>query len=137
MPVISNNVDWSVTAAWIALVVSILVPYITARANNKHQLKLFKLKSESDRLDKVNDARISVLRSFISNTGRYLSCSSIDNLSDLGFSYFAAYQYIPGEYWKKLDKLYEDMIYNRWDDARELFLQLNRVIADLLKEPLQ
>ena len=44
---IPNNVDWSATAAWISLVISItgtiLGPIITTILTNRHQLKLRRL----------------------------------------------------------------------------------------------
>lgn len=141
MPVIPNDVDWSATATWIALAISIVgtiaSPLITSWLNNKHQLKMYKLKSESNRIDKINDARASTLKSFISNTGKCISVTSLDNMSDFGSSYFAAYQYIPEEYWSNLDSLFNDIISNQWNNARQTYVGLNHLIADLLREPLQ
>lgn len=142
MPTIpANGVNWSATAAWIALVVSVVGnitgPLITSHLNNKHQLKMYKLKAREKQVVALNNARISVLTSFISNTGKCISHTSLDNISDFGFSYFSAYQYIPEEHWGELDKLYEFVIGDQWDDARAAYIALNHVIAELLKEPLQ
>lgn len=141
MPVIPNDVDWSATAAWIALAISIIgtiaSPLITTWLTNKHQLKMYKLKSEANRIDKINDARTAALNAFISNTGKCISVTSLDNISDFGSSYFAAYQYVPEEYWSELDSLFNDIVQNQWDDARKTYVKLIHLIADLLKEPLR
>lgn len=140
MPTIYSNVDWSATAAWIALAISIVgtiaSPLITSCLNNRHQRKMYKLKSEDRRIDKINDSRISTLKSFITNTGKCISHTSVDNISDFGSSFFSVYQYIPCSRWVDLDKLYRDIINNRWDDARTSFLEISHLIAELLKEPL-
>lgn len=38
-----HQIDWSATAAWIALAISIISPAITTILTNRHQLKLRKL----------------------------------------------------------------------------------------------
>lgn len=38
-----HQIDWSATAAWIALAISIISPAITTILANRHQLKLRKL----------------------------------------------------------------------------------------------
>lgn len=141
MPVIPNNVDWSATAAWIALAISIAgtiaSPLITTWLTNKHQLKVFKLQSEQERINKINECRNDVFRLFITNTGKCISCTSLENISDFGASFFAIYQYVPEASWKDFDILFDAIICNRWDDARKFYVKLNYLIADLLKEPLR
>lgn len=136
-----NAMDWNAAAAWIALIVSVVgtiaSPLITSWLNNKHQRKMYKLKAEAARIDKINDARVSTLKSFITDTGKCISYTSTDNISGFGSSFFAAYQYIPSEHWDDLDILYDEIINNRWDNARMSFLRISHLTAELLKVPLQ
>ena len=141
MPVIPDNVDWSATAAWIALAISIIgticSPIITSWLNNKFQLKMYRLKSESERVDKINDERTSSLKAFLSNTGKCISEASPSSITDFGSVFFGVYQYIPEEYWDKLDQLYNDILNDQWESAHEIYIYFIHVIADLLKEPLR
>ena len=141
MPVIPDNVDWSATAAWIALAISIIgticSPIITSWLNNRFQLKLYELKSESDRIDKINDERNSSLRAFLSSVGKSVTYSSVNSLAELGSVFSTVYPYIPEKHWEELDRLYGYIINDKWESARDSYLFFTHVIADLLKEPLR
>lgn len=51
-----HQIDWSATAAWIALAISIISPAITTILSNRHQLKL----RELDIQEKHSDASVMI-----------------------------------------------------------------------------
>ncbi|CUP51876.1 hypothetical protein [Enterocloster clostridioformis] len=57
MPNIPNNTDWSATAAWIALAISIITPTISLLLNNIHQRKLKQLELMKHPLIITNNAK--------------------------------------------------------------------------------
>lgn len=52
-----HQIDWSATAAWIALAISIISPAITTILANRHQLKLRKLDIQEKHTDAYTSAR--------------------------------------------------------------------------------
>lgn len=138
MSAIPSDVDWSATAAWIALAISItgtvLSPLVTAWLNNRQQLHMYKLKADEDRRTALNQARISSLETLIANIGKCIAHGNNQNLSDFGFSYFSAYQYISPEYWEKLDQLFSYICDCEFDAAKPLYLEITHVVSGLLKE---
>lgn len=141
MPTIPNNVDWSATAAWIALAVSIIgtiaSPLITTWLNNKHQLKMYELEIKEKHISVVSNARTSSLEAFIANIGKCIANCTLENQSEFGYTYSAAYQYIPDKYWPLLDSMYEEICHDQVDAAMEDYKQIIHIVADLLKEPPQ
>lgn len=130
--------DWSATAAWIALAISIIGtiagPIITTVLTNKHQLKLRKMDNEQKKNDEYVNARNKAINSFISNTGKCLSFSDIDTKKDFGYSYHNVYAYVPRGQWQLLDTLYDSISSQNWDDARDEFSTVVHKLSLLLKE---
>lgn len=71
-----HQIDWSATAAWIALAISIISPAITTILTNRHQLKLRELDIQEKHSSTYNAARASTIEDFISKVGKYISYSS-------------------------------------------------------------
>lgn len=105
MKPIPNNVDWSATAAWIALVISVTGtfagPIITAILTNRHQLKLRKL----DIAEKISSERMQVIQQCISSIGAYMASINDSNKTNLGKDFFAVYAYVPLNQWEMLPQV--------------------------------
>lgn len=141
MPVIPNNVDWSATAAWIALVISILgtilSPIITSRMNNRHELKTYKLKRSEERNDKILQYRIDICNSFISNVGKYISVRRRSSYDDLGSSYFAVYQFLSSEQRLQFNEFFDSITEEDWAYAISHYDYIINTVTELLKETRQ
>ncbi len=131
-------IDWSATAAWIALIISvtgtILSPIITAFITNNHQLKLRKLDLEQSALDKYENNRFTALNTFISKAGRCLSYSDEETVKDLGEAYHCIYQYVPEDFWSDLDQFYTLLISYKFDEAKKIYPAIVRRLSAILKE---
>ena len=68
-----HQIDWSATAAWIALAISIISPAITTILTNRHQLKLRELDIQEKHSSTYNAARAATIEDFISKVGKYIS----------------------------------------------------------------
>lgn len=103
MPVIPNNVDWSATAAWIALVISIIGtiigPIVTTILTNRYNMKLHRLTFQ----EKMDSERERIIRECISGIGLVLSFMDTDNLATFSRTFYNVYPYVPLSDWKTLD----------------------------------
>lgn len=133
--------DWSATAAWIALAISIIGtiagPIITTILTNRHQIKLRTLELKEKQTDEINKARIMAIENFISNVGKVLANPARECIRECGEHFFQVYAYIPHELWDDLDLLYDDINEYRWDPARTRFNNIAKSLAVLLKESRQ
>lgn len=129
-----QHMDWSAIAAWIALAISIVTPAITTLLTNRHQLKLHKLSVKEKREDDYNAARILVIEQFISNISKYISRPSAANERECAECFFRIYAYVPQLLWPFLDVLNEMLESDQLDDALNLFRDISKSLACLLKE---
>lgn len=134
-------IDWSATAAWIALVISIIgtlaSPIITAIITNKHQIKLREQDIKQKTAEKYEDARTSAINSFIANTGRYLTSLNNESTEDFSKSFHIVYQYVPETMWNELDQLYKLLLNQRsgtHQQALEAYSNIIRKLSAILKE---
>lgn len=138
MSAIPNNVDWSATAAWIALAISItgtiVGPIITTILTNRYQLKLRELDIKQSAFDSYNSNRFDAINTFISKAGRCLSYLDENSVMDFGGAYHCVYQYVPTEYWDKLDEFYDVLISYKWSEAKQLYPPIARYLSEILKE---
>lgn len=129
---IPNDVDWSATAAWIALVVSVsgtvLGPIVTALITNRHQIKLRKL----DLQEKSISEKYDVLKKCISEIGSVIANSDSTNLTEFGRSYFPAYAYVPKQHWELLDNFYSTLSVYNFDDAVKMYPTIIHLLSSLL-----
>ena len=135
MKPIPNNVDWSATAAWIALVISVTGtfagPIITAILTNRHQLKLRKL----DIAEKISSERMQVIQQCISSIGAYMATINDSNKTNLGKDFYAVYAYVPLNQWEMLDTFYLSATSNKnFQTAKEMLPQVIHLLASLLTE---
>ena len=79
MPTATNGIDWSATAAWIALVISIVgtvaSPLITSALNNRHQKKMRELDIKENRL-------------IAAETAKCIATRQVDDVSEFGRTFF-------------------------------------------------
>lgn len=134
-------IDWSATAAWIAVTISIIGasvgPFFTACMNNKHQLKLRELDIKEKELSEYNAKRRTAIENFLSSTSRYLTDGHSKNMDECGNNFFQVYPYVNPDLWESLDELYTLICDLEVDASRTLFLKLSRQLVEILAEPLQ
>lgn len=137
MNTVPNNVDWSATAAWIALAISItgtiLGPIITTILTNRHQLKLRQMDITQKVIEKCEERRFLAINTFIAKAGCCLSCVDEESVKDFGESYHCIYQYVPDKFWPKLDEFYMVLISYNWKSAKELYPEIIHELAELLR----
>lgn len=130
--------DWSATAAWIALAISIIGtiigPIITSLITNKHQLKLRELDTKQSALDTYKKNRFDALNTFISKAGRCLSYLDEQSVMDFGEAYHCIYQYVPKDFWNDLDQFYSIVTSYNWNEAKKLYPPIVRRLSEILKE---
>lgn len=133
--------DWSATAAWIAVVISIIGasvgPLLTAWLNNRHQLKLRKLDIQEKQIAEYSEHQRFAIENFLSSTSKYLSDCQCQNIEVCGEHFFQVYSYVPKDLWNDLNSLYSYICEDKTSEARSLFLTLSNQLADILTEPLQ
>ena len=131
---IPNNVDWSATAAWIALVISIissfLGPIITTILTNRYQLKLRKM----DLKEKSLSEKRNTIRNCISHIGSCAAFPIQDSISSCGQYFHNVYPYIPQDQWPLLDSFYQSLLENKWDDMKKLCPNVIHLLASILAE---
>ncbi|BCK01441.1 hypothetical protein [Anaerocolumna chitinilytica] len=131
-------IDWNATAAWIALVVtlviSLLVPLVTAIINNKHQLEVKKIDMLQSAYNDYNLKMRTVFEDYINWTSKELTYRSdlVQTASYLK-SYHELYFYVPKELWDKLEYM-NHVIYTDNVHAKDEFLLLVRELADILEK---
>ncbi len=105
-----QEIDWNATAAWIALIVSVVgtiaSPIITAIITNHHQTELRKLDIQEKNAEEYNRAKHAAFDAFISDTGRYLTSHGAEATESFSKSFHIIYQYVPCEMWSELDEFY-------------------------------
>lgn len=130
-------IDWSATAAWIALIISvvgtIVGPIVTALINNAHQTKLYILESTS----KEKSEKDTIIRECISGIGKVLSFSSSTNIEQFGQTFHACYAYVPTDKWHLLDNFYSDIIDEDYDSAQNKLSDIIHLLSEILKEKQQ
>lgn len=134
---IPNNTDWSATAAWIALAISIIGtivgPIMTTILTNRHQLKIYQMESR----DKAQAEKNQIIRDCISNIGSCVSYGNVDNIISCGKYFHNVYAYVPQEKWPLFDSFYQALIEQNGDTLTEMCPEIIHLLASLLTEELQ
>lgn len=133
--------DWSATAAWIALIISIIGtitgPLVTTLLTNRHQLKLREMEFKQNQLDRNESLRYKAINNFISNTGKFLAHPDPKTAKEFGRTYHNIYIHVPIYLWPELDSLYIDADNQHWDEASAKFSIISHKLAEILKEKQQ
>lgn len=130
----TNTIDWSATAAWIALAVSIVTPTISLLLNNIHQRKLKKLElKHSLRLESYHQME-KVFNDFLDNVSSKLHFVG-SHSKEYELAYHKLFLYVPKEYWQTLKIFNEIILTNSDSDAiQEQYLKVTEILASLLQE---
>ena len=138
MPVIPNNVDWSATAAWIALVISIIGtivgPIVTTILTNQHQLKLRELDIAHKNIEEYNKEKFATINDFISSVGRCIANPTPALIEDVGAIYYNVYLYVPNSLHKRLNDLHDCISDGLWTNAGHVYREIALRLTELLKE---
>lgn len=137
MPVL----DWSSTAAWLGifltLSISIIAPIINTYLNNKFQLTLKEKELQYEELKDISAKKYSAYEGFLQITGKYLQAHNYDNRSVLGTYLYELYLYLPNEHWKHLDELINAINHSEWITAEKEFIEISKILsADLASSKL-
>ena len=131
---IMTPMDWSATAAWIALAISIVgtiaSPIINSILNNRYQLKLHNF----DLKNKYQEQRAETINSFLCNVAGYLAYPDRKNAHLFGTSFYSVYQYVPDEMWPKLDSLFDSLVNENLDSAQQEYPPIAHRLAEILKD---
>ena len=129
--------EWKDLAPWIAIAItlalSILVPFFTQIANNKHQRKMQKEKYEFE--EKQN--KIKVFQDFLLDVGGIVGSDGrikTEGLNKAASSLYSLYVYAPKELYNDIDALTKLVPLYKWDEARPILERLSKEIAKELNK---
>lgn len=91
-----GNIDWSTTAAWIALAIAIIVPVINSIISNRHAIKLKKL-------DFFLKTRMDMLSHYIDETSSEIRYTG--HSEEYEKIYNKIFLYAPRDVWGDIEKL--------------------------------
>lgn len=124
--------EWKDLAPWIAIAItlalSILVPFFTQIANNKHQRKMQKEKLEFEK----SQNKIKVFQNFLLDVGGIVGSDGSMNTAGLNkaaSSLYSLYLYAPIDWYKDIDELTKLLPKYEWEKARPIIERLSKQIA--------
>lgn len=101
----ANNIDWSATAAWIALAVAIISPVITTIISNHHQARM-------KHLEIIEKRGLDIIENYLAITSREILTTGISEPYQK--SYAQIFLYAPKSIHSDLEEL-NTLIYNPID----------------------
>ncbi len=129
--------EWKDLAPWIAIAItlalSILVPFFTQIANNKHQNKMQKEKNQFEQ----SQNKIKVFQKFLIDVGGIVGSDGTMNtegLNKAASSLYSLYLYAPSEWYKDVDELTKLLPLYKWNEARPILEKLSKQIAKELNK---
>ena len=129
--------EWKDLAPWIAIAItlalSILVPFFTQIANNKHQRKMQKEKLEFEQ----SQNKLKVFEIFLLDVGGIVGSDGTMNtegLNKAASSLHSLYLYAPIEWYKDIDELTKLVPLYKWEEARPILERLSKQIAKELNK---
>ena len=130
-------VDWSATAAWITLVVTLIIsivsPVITTWMNHRFQLRLTELETKNKEIENHYLKKRAVIDDFIASVGKCLFRADSTALQ----SFYAIYVYVPSSLWPDIDTLLQLITARELERAQEHFSNLTKSLAGILEETSQ
>lgn len=131
-------VDWSATAAWITLVVTLIIsivsPVITTWMNHRFQLRLAELEAKNKEIEHHYLKKRAVIDDFIASVGKCLFRADSTALQECGQSFYAIYVYVPPSLWPNIDTLLQLITARELERAQEHFSNLTKSLAGILEE---
>lgn len=104
-------------SAAIALIAAVVSPWITAAINNRHEVKMERLRFNTQH-------RAEVIEKFIHCAGQAVSMQTIETLSAFGDSLGEAYIYLPEELHSDIEVLTEHILQHDKKFANETFTRI-------------
>ena len=128
--------DWSATAAWIALVVAIVAPVFTARLNNYFQLKMKEFDFKFSKQAEYYQYQKECFEKFIKYASKQIESDYKSERIDFCECFHEMLIYLPEDRWDEAKTLY-DLIINRKPDAHEKLYSFTKILASQLQESWQ
>ncbi|MCI6346944.1 MAG: hypothetical protein MR880_01355 [Negativibacillus massiliensis] len=117
-----NQMDASALAAWIALIVAIISPILTAIINNHHQTKMKKIEMSIA-------SKLKIIEDYLSSAGQIIYHNGEASTESYSIAIGRIYSASPRFLWEKISLL-DEMIYSRnWEDAHTQFLEISQALA--------
>ena len=117
-----NQMDASALAAWIALIVAIISPILTAIINNHHQTKMKKIEMSIA-------SKLKIIEDYLSSAGQIIYHNGEASTESYSIAIGRIYSASPRFLWEKISLL-DEMIYSRnWEDAHTQFLEISQTLA--------
>ena len=117
-----NQMDASALAAWIALIVAIISPILTAIINNHHQTKMKKIETSIA-------SKRKIIEDYLSSAGQIIYHNGEASTESYSIAIGRIYSASPRFLWEKISLL-DEMIYSRnWEDAHTQFLEISQALA--------
>lgn len=117
-----NQMDASALAAWIALIVAIISPILTAIINNHHQTKMKKIEMSIA-------SKLKIIEDYLSSAGQIIYHNGEASTESYSIAIGRIYSASPRFLWEKISLL-DEMIYSRnWEDAHSKFLETSQTLA--------
>lgn len=117
-----NQMDASALAAWIALIVAIISPILTAIINNHHQTKMKKIEMSIA-------SKLKIIEDYLSSAGQIIYHNGEASTESYSIAIGRIYSASPRFLWEKISLL-DEMIYSRnWEDAHAQFLEISQALA--------
>lgn len=117
-----NQMDASALAAWIALIVAIISPILTAIINNHHQTKMKKIEMSIA-------SKLKIIEDYLSRTGQVIYHNGEASTESYSIAIGRIYSASPRFLWEKISVL-DEMIYSgNWEDAHAQFLEISQALA--------
>ena len=127
--------DWSASAAWIALAISIITPTVSLLLNNLHQRKMKRLELRHQKEMSYYQKQSEVFKNFLTASGSHLRSMTGDIFAYTS-AYHEVFMYVPCEYWDLLIS-FDKAVRSRDSDkskANALYLDVTKILASLLQE---
>ncbi len=117
-----NQMDASALAAWIALIVAIISPILTAIINNRHQTKMKKIEMSIA-------SKLKIIENYLSSAGQIIYHNGEASTESYSIAIGRIYSASPRSLWEKISVL-DEMIYSgNWEDAHAQFLEISQALA--------
>lgn len=117
-----NQMDASALAAWIALIVAIISPILTAIINNHHQTKMKKIEMSTA-------SKLKIIEDYLSSAGQIIYHNGEASTESYSIAIGRIYSASPRFLWEKISVL-DEMIYSgNWEDAHAQFLEISQALA--------
>lgn len=117
-----NQMDASALAAWIALIVAIISPILTAIINNRHQTKMKKIEMSIA-------SKLKIIEDYLSSAGQIIYHNGEASTESYSIAIGRIYSASPRSLWEKISVL-DEMIYSgNWEDAHAQFLEISQALV--------